>query len=205
LVVVGGGPAGHSAAASYRKHGGEGRVVIISADGDAPYQRPPLSKDFLRGESEESALPMESPDFYRENQIELWLADSAIRLDLRSMAITAAANRDVTFDSCVLATGNEPATLPVPGGDHPEVLRLRFLRQARILRRASAGSAGPLPSGSPDDQDLANICSKCSPGRLLSIDSSCCCEPDSLPCPSSTSTGNSRIRTCNSSGPVNSS
>jgi 3-phenylpropionate/trans-cinnamate dioxygenase ferredoxin reductase subunit len=148
LVVVGGGPAGHSAAASYRKHGGEGRVVIISADGDAPYQRPPLSKDFLRGESEESALPMESPDFYRENQIELWLADSAIRLDLRSMAITTAANRDVTFDSCVLATGNEPATLPVPGGDHPEVLRLRFLRQARILRRAAGQARSAVIVGS---------------------------------------------------------
>jgi hypothetical protein len=56
-----------------------GRVVIISADGDAPYQRPPLSKDFLRGESEESALPMESLDFFRENRIEVWLAESTSR------------------------------------------------------------------------------------------------------------------------------
>ena len=138
LVVVGGGPAGHSAAASYRKHGGAGRVVIISADGDAPYQRPPLSKDFLRGESEETALPMESADFYRENEIDLWLADPVIGLDLTSNSVTTAANRAVTFESCVLATGNEPTTLPVPGGDHPEVRRLRFLQQARILRRAAS-------------------------------------------------------------------
>ena len=48
LVVRGGGPAGHSAAAAHRKHGGQGRVLVISADGDAPYQRPRLSKDFLR-------------------------------------------------------------------------------------------------------------------------------------------------------------
>ena len=82
LAVIGGGPAGHSAAASYRKHGGEARVVIISAEGDAPYQRPPLSKNFLRGESEGSALPMEPADFYRENEIELWLADSVFGLDL---------------------------------------------------------------------------------------------------------------------------
>ena len=112
FVVVGGRPAGHSAAARYREHVGGSRVVIISADGDAPYQRPPLSKDFLRGESEESALPMESLDFYGENRIELWLAESVVELDLTSMALTTAANRELSFDSCVLATGNQPATLP---------------------------------------------------------------------------------------------
>lgn len=132
FVVVGGRPAGHSAAACYREHVGGSRVVIISADGDAPYQRPPLSKDFLRGESEESALPMESLDFYGENRIELWLAESVVELDLTSMALTTAANRELSFDSCVLATGNQPATLPVPGGDHPDVLRLRFLQDARM-------------------------------------------------------------------------
>lgn len=59
-----------------------------------------------------------------------------------------AANRDVTFDSRVLATGNEPATLPVPGGDHPRLLRLRFLRQARILRRAAGQARSAVIVGS---------------------------------------------------------
>ncbi|HYN72461.1 MAG TPA: hypothetical protein VES60_08150 [Nakamurella sp.] len=67
---------------------------------------------------------MESPEFYRENQIELWFADSLVGLDQTSMAITTAANRGVTFDGCGPATGNQP----VPGGDRPEVLRRGFLQ-----------------------------------------------------------------------------
>ena len=91
---------------------------------------------------------MEPADFYRENEIELWLADSVFGLDLAANAVTTAANRAVTFGSCVLATGNEPTTLPVPGGDHPEVLRLRFLQQARILRRAASQARSAVIVGS---------------------------------------------------------
>lgn len=149
LVVVGGGPAGHSAAAAYRAAGGSGRVLILSADDTAPYQRPPLSKDFLRGETEPDELPIEPPEFYRDNNIELRLADPVSSLSLRHGQVVTQSGLAVGFGRCVLATGCEPAVLPVPGADHPDVLRLRFLAQARILRgRAErAGSAIVIGSG----------------------------------------------------------
>ena len=64
LVVVGGGPAALEAARAYREEGADGEVVLVSADEYLPYNRPPLSKDFLRGESEEDALGLEDESFY---------------------------------------------------------------------------------------------------------------------------------------------
>ena len=80
VIVIGGGPAGHSAAAGYREAGGRGTVLLLAGEAHAPYERPPLSKDLLRGESEPDALPMEDPGFYREQGIEVRHAE-ALALD----------------------------------------------------------------------------------------------------------------------------
>lgn len=148
LVVIGGGPAGHSAATAYRKAGGAGPVVIISADGAPPYERPPLSKDFLRGETEQDELPMESPEFYRDNSIELWLNDPAVALDLASGVVRTRSGATAAFTTCVLATGCEPTVLPVPGGDHPDVLALRSLAQGRLLRGRAEWASSAVVIGS---------------------------------------------------------
>lgn len=148
LVVVGGGPAGHSAAEAYREAGGSGRVVIISADDAAPYQRPPLSKDYLRGESEEDALPMESAEFYRDHEIELQLADPVVGLDLDRSLVTTRSGERVGYRSCVLATGCEPVRLPVPGADDPRVLQLRSLTSARVLRGSAVRAESAIVIGS---------------------------------------------------------
>ena len=148
LVVVGGGPAGHSAAAAYRKAGGVGPVLIISADEAPPYERPPLSKDFLRGETEHDDLPMESPQFYRDNTIELWLDDPAVALDLDRGAVHTRSGATAVFTTCVLATGCEPTVLPVPGGDHPDVLALRSLAHGRELRARAERASSAIVIGS---------------------------------------------------------
>lgn len=148
LVVVGGGPAGHSAAAAYREAGGAGPVQIISADTEPPYQRPPLSKDFLRGETGADALPLESPQFYRDNGIELRLDDPAVSLDLEHGTVRTRSGAVAAFATCVLATGCEPVTLPVPGADHPDVLALRSLSQARRLRADAGRAASAIVIGS---------------------------------------------------------
>src|SRR6476619_3119050 len=111
LLVVGGGPAGHAAAAGYRAAGGGGRVVIVSADAVPPYQRPPLSKDFLRGESDEDSLPLESPEFYRDNDIELWLSDAVNRMNLADGTASTQSGRVLRYSGCVLATGCHPNQL----------------------------------------------------------------------------------------------
>ncbi|MET0966650.1 MAG: NAD(P)/FAD-dependent oxidoreductase [Nakamurella sp.] len=149
LVIVGGGPAGHSAARAYRKEGGEGRVLIISADDAAPYNRPPLSKDLLRGESSEADLPLEPAGFYPDNGIELWLADAVGALSVSTSTLRTRSGRTVGFRRCVLATGCTPAVLPVSGADHPDVLRLRSLADSRVLRdvAARAGNAVVIGSG----------------------------------------------------------
>jgi 3-phenylpropionate/trans-cinnamate dioxygenase ferredoxin reductase subunit len=146
LVVIGGGPAGHSAAAAYRAAGGHGRVLVISADQAPPYQRPPLSKDFLRGESAEDELPLESPEFYRDNDIELWLGQTVERLDPVGHSITA--GTQIGYRNCVLATGCRPATLPVPGADHPDVRSLRSVADARLLVKAATDARSAVVIGS---------------------------------------------------------
>ena len=148
LVVIGGGPAGHSAAAAYRSAGGDGRVLIISADASPPYQRPPLSKEFLRGESGEVELPLEPATFYRDNNIELWLTQTGHRLDLDGQTVTTGTQRTVSFRSCVLAMGCRPATLPVPGADHADVLQLRSIADGRLLRKSAAGARSAVVIGS---------------------------------------------------------
>lgn len=173
LVVIGGGPAGHSAAAGYRDAGGRGRVLIISADEAPPYQRPPLSKEFLRGESGEQELPLVSAAFYRDNGIELWLAQTVSRLDPDGRTVTTSTQRIDAFDngdgviqrsgnklptpggqslvgyrSCVLAMGCRPAVLPVPGADHRDVLHLRSIADARVLRKAAGDAQTAVVVGS---------------------------------------------------------
>jgi 3-phenylpropionate/trans-cinnamate dioxygenase ferredoxin reductase subunit len=148
VLVIGGGPAGHSAADAYRRAGGHGRVLIISADDTRPYNRPPLSKDFLRGESEADDLPLESAAFYPENNIELWLGDPVEQFDVAAATAGTRSGRKIGFGHCVLATGCRPAVLPVPGADHRSVLRLRSLTDGRVLRSAVAGNAAVVVIGS---------------------------------------------------------
>ncbi len=147
LVVVGGGPAGLATVKAYRAAGSAGGVVMVSEDTAAPYNRPPLSKDFLRGESGEDALPLEQEAFYSDNDIDLMLADSVVAIDPLRRTVDLRSGGQISYEQCVLATGCEPAQLDVPGAG--AVLRLRWLDQARQLRdRAqTARSAVVIGSG----------------------------------------------------------
>jgi len=148
LVIIGGGPAGLSAARSYREAGGTGPVRIISADDEPPYQRPPLSKEFLRGEAEDGDLPLEDNDFYREHEIELSLGDPVTSLDPEARTVTTAAGESLSYEHCVLATGSEPIRPDVPGADHEDVLVLRSAASARRLREVASGIRSAIVVGS---------------------------------------------------------
>jgi NADPH-dependent 2,4-dienoyl-CoA reductase/sulfur reductase-like enzyme len=148
LVVVGGGPAGLSAAKAYREAGGRGRVRLLSADTEPPYDRPPLSKDFLRGEVGDADLPMESADFYARRGIELGLADPVTNLDPEAQVVVRASGTPIEYGDCVLATGAEPVRPPVPGVDHPEVRTLRTAADSRRLRDAARRSRTAVVVGS---------------------------------------------------------
>jgi NADPH-dependent 2,4-dienoyl-CoA reductase/sulfur reductase-like enzyme len=140
LLVVGGGPAGHSAAAAYRAAGGTGRVVLLTAEGRPPYERPPLSKDLLRGTTEPSELPLADAGWYAGCAIEI-RPGRAAALDPDRRRVTLEDGTSVGYGTCVLATGAGPVRPPVDGADLPGVLVLRTVDDALALRdRAEPGT-----------------------------------------------------------------
>lgn len=148
LLVIGGGPAGLAAARSYRESGGEGTVRIISSDSYPPYHRPPLSKDYLRGESEASDLPLEEESFYAEHDIDLVLQRTAVGLDAERHVVTLDGGEEVSYDACVLATGSDPFVPPIGGSDSADVYYLRHRDDADRLRAAAEGASTAIVVGS---------------------------------------------------------
>ena len=135
LIVIGSGPAGVGAADAYRARRPDAPVRIISADGSHPYIRPPLSKDFLRGETDD--VDMHPQDWFRERDLEVVLTAPVDHVDVDGKTVTAGGEQ-YRYSALVLATGASPTPLPVPGGER--ALLLRSLDDARTLRDA-AGSA----------------------------------------------------------------
>ena len=132
LLVVGGGPAGLAAARAYREARGHGAVGIVTDEHRMPYNRPPLTKELLRGEAGDDELPIESEAWLRKQQVRL-LSGRAVTLDPDDRAVSLSGGRELRYRSCVLATGAEPTRLPVPGADHPAVRVIRTLDHVREL------------------------------------------------------------------------
>ncbi len=148
LVVIGSGAAGISAATGYRDAGGTGSVTVLTADVDLPYERPPLSKDFLQGRSAAADTLLNEDGFYAGKGIELRLGDAVTKLDIAARTVATASGTVVTFTSCVMATGSTPTRLPVPGADLPSVYLLRSLTDARALRAAAESARTAVVVGS---------------------------------------------------------
>src|ERR1700722_14402235 len=148
LVVIGGGPGALEAARAYREGGADGEVVLVSADEYLPYNRPPLSKDFLRGESEEDVLGLEDGSFYRHHDIEVRLGTRAQALDTGRRVVTLSDGETLSYGWCILATGACPKPLPVPGAEGSGVRYLRSRHQAKELRKAAAAARSAAVVGS---------------------------------------------------------
>ncbi|HET8631764.1 MAG TPA: FAD-dependent oxidoreductase [Thermomicrobiales bacterium] len=139
IVIVGANMAGGRAAETLRQQGFAGRVVLVGAEPDRPYERPPLSKEYLQGERGEDFY-LRPPDYYAEHDIELLLGARATRLDPAARAVELADGRRLTYDRLLIATGATPRRLPIPGADLDGVLYLRTLPEARALRERVAGA-----------------------------------------------------------------
>ena len=134
LVIVGAGPAGLATARAYRKGGGRGRVTMLTPEPYAPYRRPPLTKEYLRGEASREDLPIESGGWYEENSVELRLLTSVGSIDRQRQIVITDEGEELSYDVCVLATGSEPIRPPVPGGDDPEILTMRTVENSTRLQ-----------------------------------------------------------------------
>jgi NADPH-dependent 2,4-dienoyl-CoA reductase/sulfur reductase-like enzyme len=136
LVIVGGGLASARAIKSYRESGGEGSIALISRDSTLPYHRPPLSKRFLRGETDEEPL-VEDEAFYRDHGVEVMLETSVTSVDTQGRAVELEAG-PVGYEKLLLATGAWPRRLSVPGADLECVFSLRTVANSKAIREAAA-------------------------------------------------------------------
>jgi 3-phenylpropionate/trans-cinnamate dioxygenase ferredoxin reductase component len=140
FVVVGAGLAGAKAAETLREEGFAGRLVLVGDEPERPYERPPLSKEYLRGESARDAVYVHPAGFYAERAIELRTGRAAAALDPAARTVALDDGVSLRYDALLLATGAEPRRLPVPGAGLDGVLYLRELADADALRaRLDAG------------------------------------------------------------------
>jgi 3-phenylpropionate/trans-cinnamate dioxygenase ferredoxin reductase component len=141
-VIVGASLAGATAAETLRKEGFEGRIVLIGTEDERPYERPPLSKDYLRGESGRDKVYVHDEGFYAEHGIDLRLGHTATSLETASGEVVLDDGDRLAYDRLLLATGAEPRRLAIPGGELDEVLYLRSVQDSDTLReRLDRGSA----------------------------------------------------------------
>lgn len=135
VVIVGGGPSGLATARSYRAAGGRGEVTLIGEEQRAPYERPPLSKELLRGELDERELPIEQQSWYAEHDVTLLLGASVSAIDPAAGIVAVEGCEPLRADAIVLATGAEPLREPIDGGDDPRVTTFRTVEDSLRLRR----------------------------------------------------------------------
>jgi NAD(P)H-nitrite reductase large subunit len=134
ILIVGGGPAARAAAGAYREASGEEPVTIVAAEHDLPYERPPLTKDYLRGESGRGELALESEDWYREREVDVVLGSTVTELDLEAGEARGSEGGAWSFERCLLATGARPLVPEIPGADGPDVRLVRTIADSEQLR-----------------------------------------------------------------------
>ena len=136
VLIIGAGHAGGTAAALLRQYGHEGPIVLAGEEPAAPYQRPPLSKAWLKGEADLEALLLRPEIFYAEHDIELRTGVTATAIDASWKTVTFADGTVETYDALILATGSTARKLTIPGADRPDLLELRTLADAERLKAA---------------------------------------------------------------------
>jgi 3-phenylpropionate/trans-cinnamate dioxygenase ferredoxin reductase component len=147
-VIVGAGLAGAKAAEALREEGFDGQVVLVGDEPELPYERPPLSKDYLRGESPREKARVHPDDFYAANAIELHIATAVERIDTAAREVALSTGGRLGYDRLLLATGAEPRRLPVPGAELDGVHYLRDLGDADLLAaRLNAGGRAVVIGG----------------------------------------------------------
>ncbi len=144
VLLIGGGVASARCARTLRRQGFDGTILLVGAEVQLPYNRPPLSKELLRDDLPDELVLAEPETFYARRKVELRLGTKVEALDPEARTATLEDGSRIEFGMCLLATGAEPRTPPIDGAEH--ALLLRTLGDARRLRAAAlvAGSGAPV-------------------------------------------------------------
>ena len=138
VVIVGGGHGGFQVAASLRQNGFDGGIALVGDEPQLPYQRPPLSKDYLDGKIGLDLLLMRPAAFFDEHRIELVTAVSATEIDRAGKAVVLSDGKRLAYDHLVLATGARNRVPPLPGIELDGVCYLRDLAETETLKQRLA-------------------------------------------------------------------
>ncbi|MHB1536879.1 MAG: NAD(P)/FAD-dependent oxidoreductase [Acidimicrobiales bacterium] len=138
FVIVGAGLAGAKAAEALRTEGFDGRVVLIGEEVERPYDRPPLSKDYLQGKSEKEKIYVHPENWYADHDVELRLEARVTTIDRSAHQLTVEGSEKMGYDKLLLTTGSSPRRLSVPGADLDGVLYLRSVRDCEAIKAAFA-------------------------------------------------------------------
>ena len=133
FVIVGGGLATAGAVSAIRDAGHDGDVVVVSTEPHHPYERPPLSKDYLRREVDRTSMFTRAPEWYSKHGVDVRTASTVIDLDAAAHRLTFADGRTQDYSSLLLATGSSPRAAGLPGEDLLGVLSLRTLESSDLL------------------------------------------------------------------------
>lgn len=125
VVIVGAGHAGFQSAATLRQRGYEGAITLVTGEPGLPYQRPPLSKELLHGDTTPDAVAFRPAAFYEKKGIELRAGDIVTGIDREARHVELRSGTWLAYKRLVLATGARNRDLPVPGVDLDGVLQLR--------------------------------------------------------------------------------
>jgi 3-phenylpropionate/trans-cinnamate dioxygenase ferredoxin reductase subunit len=134
VVIVGAGHAGGTAAALLRQYGHEGRITMVGSEPIAPYQRPPLSKAWLKGEADADSLALKPVEFYAENNIDFRPGVTAVSLNRGAKTVALSDGSSLDYDILILATGARAIALPIEGADLKGILFLRTAADAEALK-----------------------------------------------------------------------
>src|SRR4051812_9915589 len=136
VVILGAGHAGGTAAALLRQYGHEGPITLIGEEPIPPYQRPPLSKAWLKGEADADSLALKPLEFYPQHNIDFRPSTTGVALNRGAKTVSLSDGSTLAYDVLILATGARAIALPIPGAELAGVMFLRTAADAEHLKAA---------------------------------------------------------------------
>jgi 3-phenylpropionate/trans-cinnamate dioxygenase ferredoxin reductase subunit len=134
FLLVGGGMAGASCASELRKRGADGSILLVGREPEPPYERPPLSKEYLRGDAERSEAYVNAPSWYEENDVELQIGKNVMSIDAAAKTAKIQGGEEVAFGQALLATGSMVNILRLEGAENEGIHYLRAYGNADAIR-----------------------------------------------------------------------